>query len=525
MPDITGNVWVDSTFISDSAEEPINVGSNINTQLELVNNDNIGEYSIPSIYINNNLINSNIDTVIESYIETNTTSGINDISSYYKVFGKLETPGIIISLVEFIRDDTLSSGTINSVVSYDAKDYDILTYMDKYVNFIGGHKWYEFNSVPIHMWYKVTKSGTLDWITNYTNFSGNLETDDTPILFYNYEYDIVTEYGSLYESDITGLDTEVDISFAGWVDYELYTDIFSSLMGTSTGYRTESEIIPGNVNIHYMDMISSDLSIIDISCGIYSSLESNSYLTGDVTTISGRIGNVNTDIYSTIETHSQFKLNVDLLSLSIRNFFPGVEKFATSSESIHVDIVDDECQIDTSNTYLMINGYIVETTIEEIKDGYRMFYNPEDNFESLEGPTTFTVHAENKCGKHLEQDFYLTFGYIVEYTNYPELSNIDFGFNNKVAVRVTAENFANCPQTNSLAWDFTSKLQSNTDLGASIVGRISAFENSDINATIYPKSTAYFYGKEFRIVVKAKDFSGNEMEPLILAYRIENKPT
>jgi hypothetical protein len=45
-----------------------------------------------------------------------------------------------------------------------------------------------------------------------------------------------------------------------------------------------------------------------------------------------------------------------------------------------------------------------------------------------------------------------------------------------------------------------------------------------MQAIIYPHSTAYFYGKEFKVVVKAKDFAGNQMEPLILNYRIEDKP-
>jgi hypothetical protein len=43
-------------------------------------------------------------------------------------------------------------------------------------------------------------------------------------------------------------------------------------------------------------------------------------------------------------------------------------------------------------------------------------------------------------------------------------------------------------------------------------------------AKIYPHSTAYFYGKEFRVVVKAKDFAGNEMVPLVSSYKIEDKP-
>jgi hypothetical protein len=101
---------------------------------------------------------------------------------------------------------------------------------------------------------------------------------------------------------------------------------------------------------------------------------------------------------------------------------------------------------------------------------------------------------------------------------------MDYGFGNKIIVRVTAENYASCPKISSLAWDFDSREQFNNDLGASIVGRFQAYDYGDMPAEIYPKSTAYFYGKEFRIVLNVKDFAGNKMEPLILSYRIEDKP-
>lgn len=154
-----------------------------------------------------------------------------------------------------------------------------------------------------------------------------------------------------------------------------------------------------------------------------------------------------------------------------------------------------------------------------------MFYDSLDDFNSLEGPIVFTAHAENQCGDTLEKDYYLTFGYVVEYKNVQDqLDSMDYGFDNKIAVRVTAENYASCPKLSSLAWEFESKTQNNGDLGASITGRFHAWDYSDMTASIQPHSTAYFYGKEFTVVVKAKDFAGNQMEPLNLKYRIEDKP-
>ena len=119
----------------------------------------------------------------------------------------------------------------------------------------------------------------------------------------------------------------------------------------------------------------------------------------------------------------------------------------------------------------------------------------------------------------------LTTGYVVDYINTPDAyDSIDYGFDNKVTVRVTAEDYASCPTSETLAWDFDSKNYDNRDLGASIVGRFHADDSEDLSAEIYPHSTAYFYGKEVTVRIEAKDFAGNEMEPLILVYRIEDKP-
>jgi hypothetical protein len=85
---------------------------------------------------------------------------------------------------------------------------------------------------------------------------------------------------------------------------------------------------------------------------------------------------------------------------------------------------------------LIVNDQKVNTYLSPITDGYRMYYNPLDDFLSLDGPTTFTVHAENEYGNQLEENYYLTFGYLVEYNNYYN-SGIDFGNNTKVLVRIT----------------------------------------------------------------------------------------
>ena len=75
-------------------------------------------------------------------------------------------------------------------------------------------------------------------------------------------------------------------------------------------------------------------------------------------------------------------------------------------------------------------------------------------------------------------------------------NGIDFGFKEKIPIRVTVEDFATCPSLSSLGWEFESKEKSSGDLGAFINGRLYSMEGSNVGASIYPTSAAYFYGKE-----------------------------
>jgi hypothetical protein len=148
-----------------------------------------------------------------------------------------------------------------------------------------------------------------------------------------------------------------------------------------------------------------------------------------------------------------------------------------------------------------------------------MCYDPIDNFASILGATTLTVHAQNDNGDILERDFYVTSGYLVEYNNEVQ----DYGFGNTVVVRMTAENFASCPLTNTDAYWFTTVQKVTKDLTATIVGI--PWGEFDLGASIVPQTdTIYFYGKVFTVEIRAKDFAGNEMTPYIFEFQIEDKP-
>jgi hypothetical protein len=59
-------------------------------------------------------------------------------------------------------------------------------------------------------------------------------------------------------------------------------------------------------------------------------------------------------------------------------------------------------------------------------------------------------------------------------------------------------------------------------LGATIVP--TGYAN--LPATIYPQlePNTFFYGAKVTVIVRAKDEAGNEMEPFVLNFTIEDKP-
>ncbi len=90
-------------------------------------------------------------------------------------------------------------------------------------------------------------------------------------------------------------------------------------------------------------------------------------------------------------------------------------------------------------------------------------------------------------------------------------------------MRGSAENLASCPNTGVDAYFFTTAPKFGKDLGATIVGQ--PWSEDNLSAEITPTTdTIYFYGKTFRIEIRAKDFAGNVMEPFTFEFKIEDEP-
>lgn len=203
------------------------------------------------------------------------------------------------------------------------------------------------------------------------------------------------------------------------------------------------------------------------------------------------------------------------MTILIDNFSIGVDEWSTVSGlgSFTVDVIDMDYPISTSGTYFLHDGIVVSTSLSGITSGYKAYYTPSSVVSS--GTITITIHAENDNSETIEQNYYLLYGYHVEFN---EL--IDWGPKSTVVTTVTASNLVFCPNTVGEAVFFETRDLESYDLGASIyvVGSV------DLGATILTQSTAFFYGKTYTITVSGiKDFGNNELQPVVFTFTIENQ--
>jgi hypothetical protein len=198
---------------------------------------------------------------------------------------------------------------------------------------------------------------------------------------------------------------------------------------------------------------------------------------------------------------------IDNFSISVEEWLPVVDPF-----SFAVDVVDQIHGITTSGTYFLHDGQIVSTSHSGIADGYRFCY---DTPPTISGAISLTIHAENNNSDTKEEDYYLLYGYNVKFN---EL--IDWGPKREVVTTVDAKNLAFCPNTKTDAFYFETADLHSYDLGASI----QAIESVDLNATIYPQNTFFFYERTYTIKISGiQDFAGNKMSDFNFSFTIENK--
>lgn len=478
--------------------------------------------------------------LVESLFTACNNEALDTELDYSTVTSNLETDNVP---VDILWMGTLVSGEKDRVVDFflgptasGMKDLKLCfgtyatntVYRDVPVIFTGGNRFNRWVDILSAVNFRSQLAAADDSRINYTNFSGNYTViSGLPIPHMEQVTNVVMSYGC--DPSISGgSNVPVDLFFAAWIGYPFLEDVFSSDMRVQTGHCCEYGVTPfGRLWPCNTDVFSSVEGLPKLNKDVYCALLDLSVSNVDVELTHGRLTEVKTDVFSSADRRQGVCTEISLYSLKITNFSIGCSEYVNVDGYLSADVVDDVCPVSISGTYMSVDGERVQATFSGIDYGYRVFFDLSANIDRFDGPTEIHVHAENECGNSIDSYNYVTFGYIVEYENNPlydgEMDQ-SYGYDKKVSVRVTVEDMASCPRSDSFAYIFGTEQQKNKDLGASITGKFFADGFYDIGAGIYPQSTAYFYGKEFEVVVRAEDFSGNAMEPFVLKYRIENKP-
>lgn len=501
MPE--SNIYIDFSVSNVSAG-----AENVSSELTLATPDNIGDVNLP-VVVQFNVATPGFRNVVLSYTTANTISGTESVALVYYA-AESTVSGFINKEVSYSIGDSVTSGTLDLTNTYITPDVLGSGIQNVYNSFIVGQKFSGGEDVLQQLWTPLLYDIGVDY---EVDFVGGFKI--------GYARDAITTFRIISASSGT-LDAVVDLTFTGYVFNDVPMDVFSSVL-TASGLAVDATTISGGVVDIPLDVFASLLDLAAFQTDVFSSAVTQRAFGTESATISGGLSNIISDSFCSNQNIGALICDVDLLSLKISNFSLAIGSWDFATGLIYADITDDVYNVTASGCYFKVDGQPVSVTSSGIVDGIRITYDPTNDFADLDGPTIITVHAENDNGDILEQDINLTLGYIVEYKNY-ERFGWNYGQKQQVVVRMSAENLANCPEFSADAYWFETRDIDRRELTASITGVYSYDGSNDLQASINPQSTAYFYGKVFRVKLTAKDLAGNEMEPLEFEFKIEDKP-
>lgn len=343
--------------------------------------------------------------------------------------------------------------------------------------------------------------------------------DDTQVIYSSplsnqfFDYDINNEFRIYLGSVQYTNDVVVDLEIAGTKDFPFIAEVFSTALKINN-LETDIEIESGRLVKINSDLFSCVSGVSDtVNSDTWSTAPQTSYYFTDVGVASGTLTPFLVDINSTAMTSGTISCDIRTWSLELSDFFLKLEEFTTTSATAWVDITDELYNIDLSNTYFLVNGQQVGVTFSGIQNGYRMFYDPPDDFYSR-GSLVYTTHAQNIMGDIIENTYSLLYGYDIDFT-----SLVDWGYNKTIAIWATASNLAHCLNTEADAFYFRTKDLWAKNLGVSI-NPVGYF---DLGATLNTVGKHFYYGGTYTITISGvKDFQGNEMETQKYTFTIED---
>jgi len=215
-------------------------------------------------------------------------------------------------------------------------------------------------------------------------------------------------------------------------------------------------------------------------------------------------------------------------TLLISNFFmnSGDTLPLTSGTVISVDVTDTLYGVNSSSSYLTINGQTpIGLTTSVITSGIRFLVpaQPIINFE--EDLTVFVQGVNNYPGPFpvtKTAQYLLRTGYGVTWYN-RELDNYEkvFPFITNIQVLSDIKNFSKRAATGSVFYRFLTEDQPKADLSASIVSNI---QTADLPAVVESDNPFFEYGKTITLEIQATDLEGNQLV-FTHTFTIEQRPS
>lgn len=510
MPEIINNIYLDTSFIEPSDD---NIVSDVGVLFKV--DDNIGEVIVPTVFNINEVSSAEADTTVDILIqELETKSDDAWLNFTYS------------TIVEDSKDILSSYFTI-AMTSSEVDCYAecflvnlfeaglVLSFKDMFTSYIAGEKYASYNDYPSSSVFFQEVTGYNDAETEYLNFSGNYEDAGPAIPTIDLHRDYLSAYyaGKILDTPLYN-DSYVDLLLSGWVMHYISSVVQSVDEGIKS-INQDVRTVDGKVNSTDISVTSCDQGIKHVSSDVFSCAQNLKHINTEASAVIGNIINTPIDVFSTDEKVTNITCDIQLQSTKIHNFSIDVQDYFDISSGFYVDVVDDKFTIDTLNTDMFIDDIEVSYIAVPITDGYRLIY---DSDEFLYGQRNITITSMNSDGDVYTKSYKTTSGFELSYKNKDLYSYADV-----VDIRIASNNLESGRFHATDGGVFETIEMRSLGLSATI-SPMSGVESSDISAEIYADSNAYFYGKEFTVTIKAKDFAGNEMEPFTFSYRIEDAP-
>jgi hypothetical protein len=361
------------------------------------------------------------------------------------------------------------------------------------------------NNTPVNTWYLYINDSVFD-IDNdlflYSDLQNNL-------------LDVDTSFRINIGSVKTARDVYNEIELAEPKYFNFPISVYCSTAGTY--YSCPADIKQGSGRIGFInsEVFASASGVEGLEYDIFCTGMSGVYYLADIITTPGNISILDTDLFcADLVSYKANKVDIKTRSIFVSDFFINVDSYTEASSVGYVDIVDFIYPIVESSITIKIDGTTLSgIVIENIDLGKRIYFDPLNNFFS-DGEIILNVYAESSIGEVIDEDFYLLYGYDLK------MNEVVFWKpNEEVIIRGQAKNKAFCPNEEGLAYYFRTRDYDSYNLQFDInpVGFV------DIPMSIYPQSTAFFYGKTYTVRVEGvKDFAGNTMPPFEYSFTIED---